>query len=179
MGYKRIYGIAGSEKKCEVARQMGCLACVNYKNFYDGENIRAGEFEKAVMGMMDGQTCDIFYENVGEDMLSSMLNIMSDFGKVVMCGATATYNNWGSKEGVRNFENIVSKRLQLKGILYYDESFGEKVKTFLEMGVLDVKGCDVMIHGIEHLPTTYRNMIHGQYIGKPIIQLWDSSVINE
>jgi NADPH-dependent curcumin reductase CurA len=53
--------------------------------------------------MMGGESIDLYYENVGEDMLSSMLNLMSDNGKVIMCGATATYNNWGSKEGVSNF----------------------------------------------------------------------------
>jgi len=98
---------------------------------------------------------------VGEDMLSSMLNVMSDHGKVIMCGATATYNNWGSKEGVRNMENITSKRLLLKGILYFDEDFNERIKVFMEMGALDMKGYDLMMFGIEQLPTTYRNMIHG------------------
>ena len=82
-------------------------------------------------------------------MLSSMLNLMTDHGKVIMCGATATYNNWGSKEGVRNFENIVSKRLQLKGILYYDEDFNERVRVFMEMGALDMTGCDVLIQGMQ------------------------------
>ena len=35
-----------------------------------------------------------------------------------------------------------------------------------------MKGCDVIVQGLEQLPTTYRNMIHGQFIGKPIVQLW-------
>lgn len=52
-------------------------------------------------------------------MLSSMLNLMADFGKIVMCGATATYNNWGGKGGAHNFETIISKRLTMKGILYF------------------------------------------------------------
>ena len=106
-------------------------------------------------------------------MLSSMLNCMADHGKVIMCGATATYNNWGSKEGVRNMENIVSKRIQLKGILYYDEGQSDRIKVFMEMGAVEMKGCDVIIPGIENLPTTYRKMIHGGFIGKPIVQLWD------
>ena len=41
LGYKRIYGIAGSDKKCEVALDLGCKGCVNYKNFYDKETIRS------------------------------------------------------------------------------------------------------------------------------------------
>ena len=39
------------------------------------------------------------------------------------------------------------------------------------MGALDMVGQDVLIHGIEKLPETYRNMIHGKYIGKPVVQL--------
>jgi|JI6StandDraft_1071083.scaffolds.fasta_scaffold200559_2 NADPH-dependent curcumin reductase CurA len=103
LGYKNVYGIAGSDEKCSVAVKLGCKAAINYKKFYDKENIRSKEFETAVREMMGGESIDIYYENVGEDMLSSMLNLMSDNGKVIMCGATATYNNWGSKEGVRNF----------------------------------------------------------------------------
>jgi len=48
----------------------------------------------------------------------------------------------------------------------------------MEMASIDVQGCHLMMEGIEQLPTTYRNMIHGQYIGKPIIQLWDNDRIN-
>ena len=105
-------------------------------------------------------------------MLSSALNVMADHSKIIMCGATATYNNWGSKEGVKNMENVISKRIQMKGILYYDEDFNERVRVFMDMGALEMKGCDFLIQGIEQLPTTYRNMIHGQYIGKPVVQLW-------
>jgi NADPH-dependent curcumin reductase len=171
LGYQRIFGIAGSEEKCAVAKKLGCRGVINYKKYYDNETIRAREFEKAVREMMGGETCDLYYENVGEDMLSSMLNLMTDNGKVIMCGATATYNNWGSKEGVRNFENIISKRIQLKGILYFDEDFNERIKVFMEMGSLDMEGCDLVIPGIEALPTTYRNMIHGKFIGKPVVKL--------
>ena len=112
-------------------------------------------------------------------MLSSMLNVMADNGKVIMCGATATYNNWGSKEGVRNFENVVSKRIQLKGILYYDEDFNERINVFMEMGTLEMKGCDIIIKGIEQLPATYKKMIHGKFIGKPIVQLWEKLELEE
>jgi NADPH-dependent curcumin reductase CurA len=54
LGYKKVYGIAGSEEKCKVAERLGCKACINYKNFYNGEKIRAKDFEKAVKEMMGG-----------------------------------------------------------------------------------------------------------------------------
>ena len=44
LGYKRIFGIAGTQQKCQVALDLGCKACLNYKDFYDKEVIRSQEF---------------------------------------------------------------------------------------------------------------------------------------
>ena len=64
-------------------------------------------------------------------MLSSMLNLMANHSKVIMCGATATYNNWGKQQGIRNYENIISRRIQMKGILYFSEDYNERIKVFM------------------------------------------------
>jgi NADPH-dependent curcumin reductase CurA len=61
----------------------------------------------------------------------------------------------------------------MKGILYYSEDFNERIKVFMEMGSLDMKGSDIVIKGIEQLPNTYRDLINGKFIGKPVVQLWD------
>ncbi len=45
---------------------------------------------------------DIYFDNIGEDMLTSALLTMKVGGKVILCGATATYNNWKSKAGILN-----------------------------------------------------------------------------
>jgi NADPH-dependent curcumin reductase CurA len=74
------------------------------------------------MRKMLGEPIDLYYDNVGEEMLSSMLNLLANNSKVILCGATATYNSWKSKSGIINYENIVSRRIQLKGILYFGES---------------------------------------------------------
>jgi NADPH-dependent curcumin reductase CurA len=52
--------------------------------------------------MMNGEEVDLYYENVGENMLSSMLKLMADHSKIVMCGAIASYTNWREKAGIRN-----------------------------------------------------------------------------
>ena len=49
----------------------------------------------------------------------------------------------------------------MKGILYFDVGPAERVGLFMQMADIDMKGCDIVINGIEHLPTTYRKMIHG------------------
>jgi NADPH-dependent curcumin reductase CurA len=123
--------------------------------------------------ILKGQQVDLYYENVGEDMLSSMLQLMADHSKIVMCGATATYNAWRKKAGVKNMENIIFKRIEVKGILYYNIDFSKMTNAFVEMTSLNVKGADVIIKGIEHLPEVYRDMINGKFIGKPVVQLAD------
>ncbi len=100
-----------------------------------------------------------------------MLKLMADHSKIILCGATATYNNWNKKAGILNSENVISKRIQLKGILYYGLSASERINAFIEMGSLDMKGRDTIIEGIDQLPLVYRDMINGKYIGKPLVQL--------
>ena len=103
-----------------MAKDLGCKDAINYKKYYQNGDITAKEFEEDVRKMIGGEEIDVYYENVGEDMLSSMLNLMAAHSKIIMCGATATYNSWGDKVGVRNFGQIITRRIQMKGILYYD-----------------------------------------------------------
>ena len=51
-----------------------------------------------------------------------MLNLMADHSKIILCGATATYNAWGKFSGVTNMEKIIFKRIIMQGILYFSES---------------------------------------------------------
>jgi NADPH-dependent curcumin reductase CurA len=131
-----------------VAKSVGCKDTINSRKYYTGEKFRAVEFERDVRKMMNREEIDLYYENVGEDMLTSMLKLMAEHSKIVMCGATATYNNWGQKAGVKNMENIISKRIEMKGILYYNLDINERVSAFVEMNSLEVKGVDVIIKGI-------------------------------
>jgi NADPH-dependent curcumin reductase CurA len=51
---------------------------------------------------MMGGHADIYFDNIGEDMLTTALLCMKVHSKVILCGATATYNNWKSKAGILN-----------------------------------------------------------------------------
>ena len=81
-------------------------------------------------------------------MLSSMLQLMANHSKIIMCGATATYNTWGKQQGIRNYENVITKRIQIKGILYFNDSHNERMSALMEMMAHDMKGNDVIIKGI-------------------------------
>jgi NADPH-dependent curcumin reductase CurA len=95
---------------------LGAKDCINYKKYLIGDDYVS--FSKEIKKMMQGEA-DIYFDNIGEDMLTSALLCMKDHYKVILCGATATYNNWKSKAGILNQELIISKRIECKGILYY------------------------------------------------------------
>lgn len=103
-------------------------------------------------------------------MLTTALLCMKQNSKVILCGATATYNNWKSKAGILNQEMIITKRIECKGILYYQYSEGKKVMAVLEMIELDIKGTEVIIKNMDQLPIAYRDVHYGKYIGKPIVE---------
>ena len=63
----------------------------------------------------------------------------------------------------------------MKGILYYDLDFSTRVNAFMEMISLDAKGVEVIINGMENLPTVYRDMIDGKFTGKPVVQFFPPS----
>lgn len=67
-------------------------------------------FAKHIVQMMGGHA-DIYFDNIGEEMLTSALLCMKFHSKVILCGATATYNNWKNKAGILNQEVIISKRI--------------------------------------------------------------------
>jgi NADPH-dependent curcumin reductase CurA len=58
----------------------------------------------------------------------------------------------------------------MKGILYFHEDLHSMVKMFMEMIQLNIKGMEILIDGIEKLPETYRDMIDGKFVGKPLVR---------
>lgn len=82
---------------------QGCKKAINYKKYYQDRSFDYDKFEKDMNELMNGEEVDIFYDNVGEDMLSSVINLMAQNSKIILCGATATYNSWNSKTGIRRY----------------------------------------------------------------------------
>jgi NADPH-dependent curcumin reductase CurA len=62
------------------------------------------------------------------------------------------------------------KRIECKGILYYQYSEGRKIGAVMEMIELDIKGSEVLIPGMDNLPLAFRDVYNGVYMGKPIVE---------
>lgn len=104
-------------------------------------------------------------------MLSAALSLMGENSKVILCGATATYNSWKDKQGIVNTDKIISKRIQVRGILYFNEDRNSMMEAFAEMVGMEVEGVETLLQGITSLPSAYRDVIEGKHLGKTIIQL--------
>ncbi|EDK41188.1 hypothetical protein PGUG_05286 [Meyerozyma guilliermondii ATCC 6260] len=108
-----VVGISGSEEKCRFVESIGADACVNYKDSNFKENI------KKALG--DKKYCDIFFDNVGGEILDVMLTLTKVGGTIVACGAIAGYND-ASKIQIKNWSEIILNRLQVKGFIILDHT---------------------------------------------------------
>lgn len=116
----RVVGIAGSDEKCRhVVEALGFDACVNYKS---------GAFSADLAeACPDG--IDVYFENVGGEVLDIILTLMNNHGRIPICGLISTYNRTEPLPGPYNFDHILMKRLIVRGFLIgdYFHRMGESV----------------------------------------------------
>src|SRR5690606_12003959 len=80
----RAVGIAGGREKCDfVVNQLGFDACIDYKN----DSLRDGLKTHCPKGV------DVYFDNVGGDMLDTVLTRINLKARIVICGAISQYNN--------------------------------------------------------------------------------------
>ncbi|MEW9898144.1 NADP-dependent oxidoreductase [Chitinivorax sp. PXF-14] len=161
----RVVGIAGSDDKCEwLVNELGFDAAVNYKK----GDLRTQLKEACPKGV------DVYFENVGGEILDTVLSVMNPFGRVVVCGLISQYNATEKVPGPYNFAMVISKRLRIQGFIATD--FGSRVKEMINdyaqwymAGKLKYR-VDV-VQGLEAAPTAINKLFDGSNTGKLIVQV--------
>lgn len=117
----RVLGISGGDDKCRYVESIGADVCVNYRN----PDFRANM--KKALGK--DKLCDVFFDNVGGEILDVMLTLMRQKGLVVACGAISGYND-SSKLRVNHWAEIITQRLRVEGFIILDfvSQFGVALK---------------------------------------------------
>jgi NADPH-dependent curcumin reductase len=107
----RAVGIAGGPEKCRyVVEQLGFDACVDYK---------AGDLAKALKtACLNG--IDVYFENVGGEILDTVLLQMNLYGRVAVCGLISSYNATSLPEGPKNLRALLTQRLRMQGLIMFD-----------------------------------------------------------
>jgi NADPH-dependent curcumin reductase CurA len=160
----RAVGVAGGAEKCRyVKEQLGFDACIDYKSGALREELKAA-CPKGV---------DVYFDNVGGDILDTVLARMNLFGRVVVCGTISDYNSTDPYR-VRNWRAILVNRLRVQGMIVFDwkDRYGEALKelgSLLAQGRLKYK--ESVVQGLENAPRGLMDLLAGKNFGKQLVKL--------
>jgi NADPH-dependent curcumin reductase CurA len=163
----RAIGIAGGKEKCDWLQQEARFdAVIDYKREDVGERLR----ELCPKGI------DVFFDNVGGDLLDAALARLALRGRVVLCGAIATYNDAEPRPGPKNYMNLVVKRGRMEGFLILDY-LARATEASMQLWQWVQEGriahrVDV-VRGLENAPAALRRLFTGQNIGKQLVRIAD------
>ena len=166
-GAKAI-GIAGGPIKCAYLRdELGFDAVIDYKN----ESVF-----KALRGHApDG--IDVYFDNVGGEILDAALANLRMHARVVICGAISQYNATAPASGPKNYMALLVNRARMEGFLvtdYFDRfpAAEREMAGWMQAGQL--KSREEIVHGgIADFPKTFLKLFAGENTGKLILQLED------
>lgn len=156
------WGIAGGAAKCAyLTEELGIAGAVDYK---------AGD----VGGQLDAAGgFDIYFDNVGGELLDHVLTRMNHYGRIAVCGLLADYTG-GGRTSPREFDQVLMRRLRIEGFFSPDfmhegPALTRRLRDWTETGAL-VMPYDVT-RGLENTLTAYAKLFTGGNIGKVIVEL--------
>jgi NADPH-dependent curcumin reductase CurA len=159
----RVIGIAGGPAKCEwLLKTCGVDAAIDY---------RAGNLSEA-LARAAPTGVDIFFDNVGGEILQITVDHMAIHGRVVLCGQVSAYNSDAPAQGPRDMMRVVYKRLLLQGFVtgdYLDEAQAARseLQRWLAEGKI-VRHEDVR-SGFEQLPAAFLDLFTGANAGTLLV----------
>jgi len=164
-GAGRVVGLAGTNEKCVwLVDDLGFDAAVNYRT----EDIGAALRRHCPDGI------DLYFDNVGGEILDICLGQLALRGRVVLCGAISTYNDTEAAKGPGNYRNLIVKRGRMEGFLILDylDRFPE-AQMALAGWVAEgrVKHSEQVVEGLEHAPDALNMLFTGTNTGKVIVHV--------
>jgi len=168
----RVVGIAGGKAKCDwVVNELGFDACIDYKaTAPEGkEPVREGLKQHCPNGV------DVYFDNVGGDILDAVLARLARKARIVICGAISQYNNTTPVQGPKNYMSLLVNRARMEGMVVFDyaDRYPQAIAElagYLKDGRLKSKE-DVVIGGIEAFPETLIKLFTGENFGKLVLQV--------
>jgi NADPH-dependent curcumin reductase CurA len=161
----RVIGIAGGiEKTRHVVEQLGFDAAVDYKNEDVAERLRA----------LAPEGVDVYFDNVGGELLDVVLDQIRLGARVVICGAISQYSGDMSKgvRGPKLYLRLAERRARMEGfaVNHYEELF-EEAEAALASGLADgsIRLPEHVEHGLERFGATLAKLFDGSHFGKLLL----------
>jgi NADPH-dependent curcumin reductase CurA len=159
----RAVGIAGGPEKCAYLRDIGFDAAIDYKN----ENVNAGLKQHCPDGI------DVYFDNVGGDILDAALARLAMHARIVICGAISQYNST-SVQGPKNYLSLLVKRARMQGMVVFDYA-DRYAAGAMEMAGWMAQGKLVsredVVEGLETFPDTLNKLFRGENFGKLVLKV--------
>ncbi len=160
----RAVGIAGGPDKCRfVVEQLGFDACLDYK---------AGDL-RGQLKAATPQGVDVYFDNVGGEILDTVLPRMNPFSRLPLCGLISQYNATEAY-GVKNFRHILVNRIKVQGFIVFDfaaryPAARAELAQWLAEGKL--RHHETVAEGLRAAPAAFLGMLRGANLGKQLVRL--------
>ncbi len=161
----RVVGIAGGPDKCRwVVDELGFDACIDYKS----GSVRDGLKQHCPDGV------DIYFDNVGGEILDQVLARINRKARIVICGAISQYNNTTPVQGPKNYLSLLVNRARMEGIVVFDYADRYALAVAEMAGYLKdgrMKSKEDVVEGLANFPATLLKLFNGQNFGKLVLQV--------
>ncbi len=162
----RVIGIAGGGEKCRwLVDELGFDAAIDYKT----EDVRRALREHAPDGV------DVFFDNVGGDILDAVLTRLARGARIVICGAVSQYNATEAVQGPANYLSLLVSRASMTGMVVFDYAarYGEaasEIAGWMGDGRM-ISREDIVDGGVSAFPDTLLRLFSGENTGKLVLQV--------
>lgn len=161
----KVVGIAGGAEKCAYMKDtLGFDGAINYKS----EDVYKAIRRECPKGI------DVYFDNVGGDILDYALANLRFQARVIICGAISQYNNRENVQGPKNYLSLLVNRATMKGMVVIDYA-KDYQKAAMEMGGWIMQGKlkskEDIYDGIENFPETYGRLFNGKKLGKLVLKV--------
>jgi NADPH-dependent curcumin reductase CurA len=164
----RVVGIAGGAEKCQwLVKELGFDAAIDYKN----EDVKVALKQHCPKGI------DVYFDNVGGDILDAALSQLAMHARIVICGAISQYNNTTPVKGPANYLSLLVNRATMKGMVVFDYA-GRYAEAAQEMAgwmmAGKLKSKEDVVSGFENFPETLLKLFKGENTGKLVLKVAES-----
>jgi hypothetical protein len=163
-----VVGIAGGAEKCNyIVKELGFNAAVDYK----AEDVRKALQKHCPKGV------DVYFDNVGGDILDAVLTQLARGARIIICGAISQYNNTAPIKGPSNYLSLLVNRASMKGMVVFDyaDRYREAAREMAGwMGAGKLKSREYIVEGLETFPDTLLKLFKGENTGKLILKVADA-----
>lgn len=162
----RVVGIAGEQAKCDYCvQELGFDACLNYKT----DDLRTALQRACPDGI------DIYFDNVGGEILDLALEQLRLHARVVVCGAISQYNNKGPMRGPTNYFSLFVNRARMEGTLCTDYSAqfpkaAQEMVGWLTTGHLKPAKTQIE-QGLDNFLPSFLKLFTGENFGKLLLDV--------